>query len=181
MPVPDPFALLGIERTTDQSVIRRAWRHAAREAHPDAGGSDAAMRAVNEALTAALVEATTRSESHSSRQGIAVSHSRVVVDRSSFTVDVLPVDAYVALELVASSFGSIIVDEPPYMVEFTLHDSGLEGGIGAWCRCDLVPEAGASMVHVTVGAVDRETPPTVETVRDLLVAALNQIDWDQVD
>lgn len=98
-------------------------------------------------------------------------------DLSSFTIGVLPVEAFVALELAAVEMGSIIVDEPPYMIEFTLHQSPMAEGGHAWCRCELVPEAGATTVHVTVGGVGTGVAPDVDNVRDALVDGLNSLDW----
>ena len=41
--------LLGVPETADAATIQTAWRVAMSNAHPDAGGSDAAARAVTEA------------------------------------------------------------------------------------------------------------------------------------
>lgn len=98
-------------------------------------------------------------------------------EESAFTIDVLPVEAFHALEVVAAECGPTIQDEPPYMLEFMLHDADLENCVDAWCRCDLVPEAGATTVHVAVGAPDGSGGPSLESVRDLLVEGLNRIDW----
>ena len=98
-------------------------------------------------------------------------------DVSSFTVAVLPVDCYLALEVVAAMCGPSIGDDQPYMIEFMLHDAEIEGALHGWCRCDLVPEAGATTVSITVGSTENSTQPRAEEVRDYLVQALNTIDW----
>lgn len=98
-------------------------------------------------------------------------------EESSFTIDVLPVEAFVALEIVACEMGSIITADPPYHIEFTLHSSMVDEGGQAWCRCDMVPEAGATTVHLTVGSDGMSVVPSMERVRDLLVGAVNAIDW----
>jgi curved DNA-binding protein CbpA len=41
--------LLGVAEGADAAAIQTAWRIAISNAHPDAGGSDAAARAVTEA------------------------------------------------------------------------------------------------------------------------------------
>jgi len=43
------LALLGLVRGADADAIQAAWRGRMAQAHPDAGGSDAAARAVTEA------------------------------------------------------------------------------------------------------------------------------------
>jgi DnaJ family protein C protein 3 len=40
---------LGVARDADQRTIKKAFRNAAKTAHPDKGGSEAKMAAVNEA------------------------------------------------------------------------------------------------------------------------------------
>jgi hypothetical protein len=52
--------VLGVSRTATADEINTAWRHRAKQAHSDTGGSDAAMSRLNVARDAALKE---RSES----------------------------------------------------------------------------------------------------------------------
>jgi hypothetical protein len=42
---------------------------------------------------------------------------------------------------------------------------------------ELVPDAGASTVSITVGAIDGEPRPSTEQVRDLWIDQLNRLDW----
>jgi hypothetical protein len=88
----------------------------------------------------------------------------------SFTIDVLPVEAFEALLVVTSWMGDVLVDEPPYLLETLLHDPAL-----CWCRLDLVPDAGATTVSLTVAGVDGEPTPDPEAVRDEWVANLNRL------
>lgn len=181
----DPFAVLGIEPTRDERAIRRARRELARTLHPDAGGSDARMRLVNGAMERALeiarggVDGEDRRRTDSSaeepRRRRDAHWSRR--DASSFTIDVLPVESFLALEIVAVELGSIIHDDPPRLIEFTLHQSALDEGGHSWCRCELVPEAGGTTVHLGVGSEPASAAPSVEAVRDAIVAGLNSIDW----
>jgi hypothetical protein len=62
-------------------------------------------------------------------------------------------------------------------LEFSLHDSGVFGALNGWCRCELVPEAGATTVSLMVGTDDSGLGISVEEVRDYLVANLNAIEW----
>ncbi|KAK7464744.1 hypothetical protein VKT23_005950 [Stygiomarasmius scandens] len=45
----DYYKILGVSRDADQKTIKKAFRNAAKTAHPDKGGSEAKMAAVNEA------------------------------------------------------------------------------------------------------------------------------------
>jgi DnaJ family protein C protein 3 len=45
----DYYKVLGVSRDADQRTIKKAYRLAAKTAHPDKGGSEAKMAAVNEA------------------------------------------------------------------------------------------------------------------------------------
>ncbi|KIK68742.1 hypothetical protein GYMLUDRAFT_215581 [Collybiopsis luxurians FD-317 M1] len=45
----DYYKVLGVDRNADEKTIKKAFRRAAKTAHPDKGGSEAKMAAVNEA------------------------------------------------------------------------------------------------------------------------------------
>ena len=169
----DPFLLLAVDRTASPQEIRLAWRDKARTAHPDAGGSDSAMQELNEALRNALelVGVPTDLKTFSP---VLVRRER---DISSFTVDALPAECFEALLVVAGICGAISHDDPPYQLEFSLHDVEVEGFLHGWCRCDLVPEAGATTVSLLVGTDESSQGISVEEVRDYLVANLNEIEW----
>jgi hypothetical protein len=87
-------------------------------------------------------------------------------------VDALPVVAFEALHMVASTLGDVSDDNPPYMIEFLVRDAET-----LWCRCDLVPDAGSTTVAVTVYPAGEEPLVRVDAMRDLLVAELNALDW----
>jgi hypothetical protein len=42
-----------------------------------------------------------------------------------------------------------------------------------WCRLELLPEAGATTVMMTVAGIQHVRPPIVEDVRDTWIEALN--------
>ena len=169
----DPFLLLAIDRTATPQEIRRAWREKARTMHPDAGGSDAAMQELNEALRIALKLVGVSKVS----QAVSPVLVRRERDVSSFTVDALPAECFEALLIVAGISGAISHEEPPYQLEFSLHDSDVAGALNGWCRCDLVPEAGATTVSLLVGTENSAEGISIEEVRDYLVANLNAIKW----
>ena len=169
----DPFAVLLIDKTASAQDIRRAWRERARTVHPDVGGSDAAMQELNEALRKAL-ELVEVAREQKVVVPVLVRRQR---DVSSFTVDVLAAECFEALLLVAGISGAISYEEPPYQLEFSLHDAEVDGFLHGWCRCDLVPEAGATTVSLLVGTDESSQGISVEEVRDYLVANLNAIEW----
>jgi hypothetical protein len=99
----------------------------------------------------------------------------VVVDRPSFTIDVLPVMAHEVLALAVASVGEIMDDDPPYVLEFVV--------IGAtriddriWCRADIVPDAGSSTVSLSTEA---RFTNELERLRDLLVREINALGFER--
>jgi hypothetical protein len=193
----DPFAILGVSRDVTVDVARSAWREKARVCHPDAGGSDSAMQELNEALRRVLAsladnaieadrvprsnaktrtehtEYKVRDESTSDRNHFH--WARTSKDVSSFTIDCLPVEAFKALLIAASWHGDIAVDDSPYLLEMVMRDP-----FPCWIRFDIVPEAGASMVSVSVATSRGEKPVSSEAIRDVFVDSLNQLNWEDI-
>ncbi len=95
---------------------------------------------------------------------------RLAHDVASFTIEALPVEAFEALLVVASWLGEVIDDDPPYRLDVWLGEP-----YGCWCRLDLVPDAGASTVALTLGSIDARPVPDLDTVRDAWVAELNTL------
>lgn len=163
--------------------------------HPDSGGSEEAMKALNAAFEAAVAHATGRRVIPSAAPGPTRSRgsegtwspggarsapatpgrrTRAAHDHPSFTIDALPAEAYEALLIVASWIGKVLVDEPPYLLDVHLYEPA-----ECWCRLELVPDAGSSTVSVTVAAVESGPFPEVDEVRDVWIAHLNQLGrWD---
>ena len=174
------FALLEIQPGCTPEEIRKAWRAKSTIHHPDAGGTNDAMVSLNLALEIAL---GWKESDESEMAGNPVQtnlHSvafKARRDVSAFTVNVLPVDCWMALEVVAALCGPTIHEDPPYVLEFLLHDSSLPLSRNSWCRCECVPEAGATTVHLTVGSSHADEVPSIDDVRDFLVEQLNHIDW----
>jgi hypothetical protein len=172
----DPFAVLGVSPDATLEEVRVARRRLARAAHPDHGGDEARMREINQAFdqvvkailrpaVVAPAPAPAAAPSRAARPPTAPLRTRAMhiqYDAPSFTIDTLPAEAYEALLAVAPPLGEVLVDDPPYLLEVRVYEPA------CWCRLELVPEAGASTVSLTVaGAVD------VEDVRDLWIAAPN--------
>jgi len=182
----NPFVVLGISPGSTPQEIRSAWRQLAKKCHPDAGGDAQQMIQLNEALAQALGTTggpTASAETHSHtrpsthhRDTTEEKTHRVRHDVSSFTFSVLPVESFELLEIVANSSGSVIESDSPYLLEFSLETFGDSFTASDWCRCELVPEAGGTMVHLTVGGLATSTYLDVEVVRDELIRCINDID-----
>ena len=185
----DPFAVLGLAPDATLAEVRAARRRLAWELHPDRGGDPARMREVNEAFDAAVKairaprQVAPPPEPEPATPGGAGAPRRplgarwvgrwVEHDEPSFAVAVLPAEAFEALLVVADRHGEVLDDDPPYVLLVHLWEPG-----ECVVRLSLVPEAGASMVSVSVAPVEGGPwpPPTADAVRDLLVASLNQFE-----
>ena len=180
MTASEAFLLLNVPPGSSVEEIRKAWRQQSVLSHPDTGGSNEAMIALNNALEIAL-EWRADHESDSSlpeeTKNVSFAVHLLRRDVSSFTVNVLPVDCWHGLEVVAALCGPIIQEDPPYLLEFLLHDTSLPNSLHGWCRCECVPEAGGTTVHLAVGSAQVNEMPDIDEVRDYLVEHLNQIDW----
>jgi hypothetical protein len=177
MTLGDPFVRLGLPRDCTIDDARAARRRLALALHPDHGGDPAAMRDVNEAFDLVVGHLTGRrrlnvvvpSPAASSPRRRSATGPHLQHDLASFTIEALPAEAFEALLVVTSWFGDVLVDEPPYVLEVHLHEPQ-----PCWCRLELVPDAGASTVSLTVAAADGDGAPDVDDVRDQYVAALNE-------
>ena len=165
------FARLGLAPSATLDDVRAARRRLAKHLHPDHGGDADAMRALNLAFDAAVkaVRAPRPTPVPIAPQRSAPRRrGRIEHDTPSFSIDVLPVDAFEALLIVTSWHGDVLVDDPPYLLEVHLHDPA-----PCWCRLELLPEAGGTIVNLTV--LGSDDGPTAELVRDLWVASLNAL------
>lgn len=91
-------------------------------------------------------------------------------DAPSFVIEALPVVAFEALLVATSWIGEVLVDEPPYLLEVHLHEPA-----PCWCRLELVPDAGATTVSLTLAAVEGSVVPSAIAVRDQWIAVLNEL------
>jgi len=161
--VSDPFDVLGLQASATLDDVRGARRRLAAEHHPDRGGDVQRMQEVNVAFDAAVADLA-------ARRPVGAEQRRVRQDVASFTIDALPVEAFEALLVVTSWVGEVLDDDPPYTLEVLLADP-----LRCWCRLDLVPDAGASTVSLSVAAVDLSPAPALDDVRDAWVASLNTL------
>jgi hypothetical protein len=169
----DPFRVLGLTPQATLAEVRAARRRLALEAHPDRGGSEGRMQEINRAFEQAVASLTGRVLREPPRRPApppprpARAPRWVERDEPSFTIDLLPAEAFEALLIVAAILGEALIEDPPYLLEAQLHDPA-----PCWCRLELLPEAGGSTVIVTVAGIEAPPPP-VEDVRDRWIDELN--------
>jgi hypothetical protein len=175
----DPFTMLGVDHGASAEELRAARRRLALRLHPDRVGGDAeAMRRLNTAFDLAMAELDRAAHDRGGRgddadAGTAPPRratSRLVHDVASFTIEGPPAEAFEALLVVSTWLGEVLVGEPPYEL-----DVALEEPYACWCRLDLLPDAGATTVSLTLAAIGPNPPPDLDEVRDLWVANLNQL------
>jgi hypothetical protein len=182
MSLGDAKRLLGLASDADAEAVRAARRRLAKRIHPDLHGGDAdAMRRINEAAETLLHElggdpidpvTVARAETVASAEAVRRARSALRTDHDvcSFVIEALPTVAFEALLVVTSWIGEVVVDEPPDQLDVLLLDP-----LRCWCRLDLVPDAGASTVSLTIAALPDEPLPDIDDVRDLWVASLNRL------
>ena len=185
----DPFAVLGLPPGSTVADVENARRTLAKASHPDVGGSVRQMQVINAAADEAVRLAARRESSpvgqpppspaptppapsSGSAPGPAF-HWRV--DHPSFTIEALPTESFEALLVVASWLGETIDDDPPYRLDVELAEP-----VPCWCRLELLPDAGATTVGLTVGSERGVTAADVDAVRDAWIAALNALDWEGI-
>ncbi len=188
--MPDPFITLGLGRDATVDDIRAARRRLAKAHHPDQGGDATDMQRINEAADAALLAVDSGDGCSDAAQDPAADRpdssppsgdrrrpsdgpmSGIARDVPSFTVEALPVETFEAMLVVASWLGEVLDDDPPYRLDTYLYEP-----FDCWCRLEVVPDAGASTVSLTVAGVDGAPTPDVVVVRDAWVSNLNAVDW----
>lgn len=178
----DPFVVLGLDDTASAEAVRHARRRLAKHHHPDAGGDVEMMRSINQAAGLALqvIHGRTASDPGVNPQSPNAGEERspseptgVARDVPSFTVEALPAETFEALLVVANWIGDVLDDDPPYRLDTHLREPG-----PCWCRLELVPDAGASTVSLTVASEPGLATPNIELVRDMWVEQLNRYDWE---
>jgi hypothetical protein len=177
----DARRLLGVGDDADADAVRAARRRMAKQRHPDVDGGDTeTMRRLNQAAdvvlhelgeVAAAPDATPQPPEPSvSGRRRPQSAGRVDHDVASFVIEALPAVAFEALLVVTAWIGEVVVNEPPYQLDVLVLDP-----LRCWCRLDLVPDAGASTVSLTIAALADEPMPDIDDVRDLWVESLNRL------
>jgi hypothetical protein len=183
MAAPDPLATLGLGGDATPEQIQAARRRLAKQHHPDHGGDADHMQTINEAADAALIAVAGRdaaeplttdggAETAPDATSAKREFSGVTRDVPSFTVEALPVETFEAMLVVASWLGEVLDDDPPYRLDTYLYEP-----FDCWCRLDVVPDAGASTVSLSVAGIDGAPTPELVAVRDAWIANLNAVDW----
>lgn len=188
-----PHSILGVRADASAEEIRAARRELARVHHPDAGGDAAVMQRVNAAAAQALrllddgagiddVDAPRhRSDPRSgpppgsaagSASGDWIGSMR---DIPSFTIEALPAEAFEALLVATAELGEVEDDDPPYLLRTLLADP-----YACWCQLDVVPDAGASTVSLSIAPVEGRAAPQIVDVRNAYITALNELDWSSL-
>lgn len=182
----DPFVVLGLPPGATVDAIESARRRLAKSAHPDVGGSVRHMQLINAAadeatrivVSAAASAVSQRAPSTADRPAAPPMAGPGLVwrvDHPSFTIEALPAQSFEALLVVASWLGETIDDDPPYRLDVELAEP-----VACWCRLELLPDAGATTVGLTVAAEHGVTAADVDLVRDAWVAGLNSLDWEEI-
>lgn len=177
----DPFEVLGLERDATVEQVRAARRALAKEHHPDQGGDEPTMQRINQAALVALQRIEREQPGEGDRRTDPVGNPEpqsrsfgggVSSDMPSFAVEALPAETFEALVVVASWFGEVLDEDPPYRLDTYLFEP-----FDCWCGLEVVPDAGGSTVSLVIAGIDGSPTPDVLDVRDAWITNLNAIDW----
>ncbi len=173
----EAFAVLGLAPTATLEEVRAARRRLALELHPDraAGDPDAErrMQAVNAAFDQAVKAIRNGTQAPPEPEAPRVRRvARISTDVASFVIDCLRPEAFERLFIVSHWVGEPLYCDPPGLLEVHLNEPW-----PCFCRLELLPEAGATMVGVTVGTIEPSwlAAPDTDTIRDLYVLMVNQL------
>ena len=176
---PDPWAVLGIAPGSTADEIQEARRRLAKSAHPDLGGSVAAMQQVNRAAELALAAGTAGSSPRRPAPAPRKERRRpeaggVRHDHPSFTIEALPAEAFEGLLIAASTLGEIADDDPPYVLEVVMATRSTRGA-----DSNSSPMRGAATVSITTARLPGHPTPDLFEVRDVWIDALNRARLDE--
>jgi hypothetical protein len=161
----DPFEILGLAPGATADEVRAARRRLAKRAHPDAGGNHRAMQQVNDAAAAALAATPPPGPEPAPEPAPEPDAADPGPDpaehpnEAAFTVDALPVVACHFLLAAVATLGEVLDADEPYRIEAYLNEPA-----PCFATLDLVPEAGGSIVTVTV---DGPTPTADDVITAL--------------
>lgn len=181
----DAFAVLGLAPTATLDEVRAARRRLALQLHPDRAAGDPEaerrMQAVNaafdEAVQAIRLGRVAPPEPPPEPEPRVRRVARISTDVASFVVDCMRPEAFERLFIVSHWVGEPLYADPPDLLEVHLQEPW-----PCFCRLELLPEAGATMVSVTVGALEPSwlAAPDTDTVRDMYVLMVNQLSADDM-
>lgn len=80
--------------------------------------------------------------------------------------------AFEGLLLAADLLGEVVDDDPPYVLQAVLTDAP-----PCWSQLELVPDAGATSVTLSVARARGGPAVDIDDVRDRWIVALNRLDW----
>jgi hypothetical protein len=176
----DAFAVLGVSHSATLDEVRAARRKLALALHPDraAGNPDAErrMREVNVAFDHVVKvirgERAAPTAPPEPEQPPVRRVARSSTDVASFVIDCMRPEAFERLYIVSHWIGEPLYADPPGLLEVHLQEPS-----PCFCRLELMPEAGATMVSVTVGTIEPWwiAAPDTDGVRDLYVLMVNQL------
>ena len=165
----DARAVLGVGPDASDAQLRRARRRLAKELHPDVhddrtrAEAQRRMAQVNRAfdeLHAALANGVVLAPGPPPEAAAAA---------DAFAIEALPVHAFEATLLAAVELGDVIRAEEPYLLAVLLDHPG-----PAQCLLELAPDAGGTTVTIDLSPRHFGTVPTVQAVRDALVAEVGR-------
>ena len=98
--------------------------------------------------------------------------ARISTDVASFVIDCMRPEAFERLFIVSHWIGEPLYADPPGLLEVHLQEPSQ-----CFCRLELMPEAGATMVSISVGTIEPWwiAAPDTDAVRDLYVLMVNQL------
>jgi hypothetical protein len=165
----DPYAVLGISPEASPAEARAARRALVKALHPDLRGADQPrLRAAAERRLAevnAAYDALTAKWGNVAAAAAppAASATRAAAE-ASFVVGVFRPDAFEALVVAAADVGDVTDADEPFSLELFV-----EGPPRGFCRLELLPEAGGTVVTADSEQVD------AALVCQLLVGALGRL------
>lgn len=159
-------SLLQLRRPYSRIEIEAGHRALMKTAHPDVGGSHTAFLEATRAMQILL----RKEQFHKPSTDSFFDGSKS--DHPSFSIDVLPVEAYEYIYLAANVLGQVADEEPPYSLQVLLNEP-----MHCWCFISVVPEAGGSMVSISIHNADdnRNRNFNLEEIRDAWVHTINEV------
>jgi hypothetical protein len=158
--------LLQLRQPYSRGDIETAQRVLMKVVHPDMGGSHDAFIDVTRAVRILLEKDETP------QKLLDVPFHGSKSDHPSFTIDVLPVEAFEYLYVAACVLGQVADEDPPYSLQVLMNDP-----MHCWCLISVVPEAGGSIVSIAIHNADDSQQRTfnLQEIRDIWISTINEV------